>query len=70
MSIQAIPTVLLPAGESIPVMGLGTWMYGSGAAEVLVGEAIAGRRDEVFLVNKVLPHMRRTWTRSRRVARA
>ncbi len=86
MSIQTIPTVHLPAGESIPVMGLGTWylgenpgrraselaalrlgidlgltlidtaeMYGNGAAEVLVGEAIAGRRDEVFLVSKVLP---------------
>jgi diketogulonate reductase-like aldo/keto reductase len=86
MSIQTIPTVRLPAGESIPVMGLGTWhlgenparraselaalrlgielgltlidtaeMYGNGAAEVLVGEAIAGRRDEVFVVSKVLP---------------
>jgi diketogulonate reductase-like aldo/keto reductase len=31
-------------------------MYGSGAAERLVGEAIAGRRDEVFLVSKILPH--------------
>jgi diketogulonate reductase-like aldo/keto reductase len=30
-------------------------MYGSGAAETLVGAAIAGRRDEVFLVSKVLP---------------
>ena len=30
-------------------------MYGSGAAEDIVGEAIAGRRDEVFLVSKVLP---------------
>jgi diketogulonate reductase-like aldo/keto reductase len=30
-------------------------LYGSGAAEELVGEAIAGRRDEVFLVSKVLP---------------
>jgi diketogulonate reductase-like aldo/keto reductase len=86
MSIQTIPTVRLPAGGSIPVMGLGTWhqgedparraseiaalrlgidlgltlidtaeMYGNGAAEVMVGEAIAGRRDEVFLVSKVLP---------------
>jgi diketogulonate reductase-like aldo/keto reductase len=86
MSDQTVPTVRLPAGESIPVMGLGTWylgesparrpselaalrsgldrgltlidtaeMYGHGAAEVLVGEAIAGRRDEVFLVSKVLP---------------
>src|SRR3954466_16261277 len=86
MSIQSIPTVRLPAGESIPVMGLGTWylgesparraselaalrlgidrgltlidtaeMYGNGAAEEMVGEAIAGRREEVFLVSKVLP---------------
>jgi len=31
-------------------------MYGSGAAEELVGEAMSGRRDEVFLVSKVLPH--------------
>jgi diketogulonate reductase-like aldo/keto reductase len=31
-------------------------MYGSGAAEELVGAAIAGRRDEVFLISKVLPH--------------
>jgi diketogulonate reductase-like aldo/keto reductase len=30
-------------------------MYGEGAAEELVGEAIAGRRREVFLVSKVLP---------------
>ncbi|ABS27499.1 aldo/keto reductase [Anaeromyxobacter sp. Fw109-5] len=30
-------------------------MYGDGAAEELVGDAIAGRRDEVFLVSKVLP---------------
>lgn len=74
------------SGESIPVLGQGTWhmgeapsrrdeeiaalrlgidlgmrlidtaeMYGNGAAERLVGEAIAGRRDQVFLVSKVLP---------------
>jgi diketogulonate reductase-like aldo/keto reductase len=30
-------------------------MYADGAAEQLVGEAIAGRRDQVFLVTKVLP---------------
>jgi diketogulonate reductase-like aldo/keto reductase len=30
-------------------------MYGSGHVEELVAEAIAGRRDEVFLVSKVLP---------------
>lgn len=86
MSLETIPTVRLPAGESIPAIGQGTWylgedparreaeldalragldhgltlvdtaeMYGEGASEVLVGEAIAGRRDEVFLVSKVLP---------------
>jgi diketogulonate reductase-like aldo/keto reductase len=30
-------------------------MYGAGAAETIIGEAIHGRRDEVFLVSKVLP---------------
>lgn len=30
-------------------------MYGSGRAEEIVAEAIAGRRDAVFLVSKVLP---------------
>jgi diketogulonate reductase-like aldo/keto reductase len=81
-----MPTATLPSGETIPVLGQGTWnlgddprqrpaeiealrlgldldmtlidtaeMYGSGAAETLVGEAIYGRREEVFLVSKVLP---------------
>jgi diketogulonate reductase-like aldo/keto reductase len=31
-------------------------MYGDGGAEKIIGEAIAGRRDEVFLVSKVYPH--------------
>jgi diketogulonate reductase-like aldo/keto reductase len=31
-------------------------MYGEGGAEEVVGEAIAGRRDEVYLVSKVYPH--------------
>src|ERR1700722_7728670 len=30
-------------------------MYGSGASERMIGKAIEGRRDEVFLVSKVLP---------------
>ncbi len=30
-------------------------LYGSGAAETIVGEAIAGRREAVFLVSKVMP---------------
>ncbi len=79
-------TTALPSGETIPVLGQGTWrlaelpgqreqeiaalrlgvdlgmtlidtaeMYGDGSAEELVAEAIEGRRDEVFLVSKVLP---------------
>jgi diketogulonate reductase-like aldo/keto reductase len=83
LSLRAID---LPSGETIPVLGQGTWhlgqgrhprpeelralrvgielgmtlidtaeMYGDGATEELVGEAIAGRRHEVFLVSKVLP---------------
>ena len=31
-------------------------MYADGSAEEIVGEAIRGRRDEVFLVSKVLPY--------------
>lgn len=84
---QPIPIVSLPTGETIPVLGQGTWtiadrparraeavtalragidagmtlidtaeMYGDGASEELVGEAVAGRRDAVFLVSKVYPH--------------
>jgi len=79
-------TVILPSGERVPAIGLGTWhmgedpsrrkaevaalrlgldlgltlvdtaeLYGDGGAEEVVGEAVAGRRDEVFLVTKVLP---------------
>ncbi len=31
-------------------------MYGEGGAEEIVGEAIAGRRDSVYVVSKVYPH--------------
>ncbi|KAF1070563.1 MAG: 2,5-diketo-D-gluconic acid reductase B [Pseudomonas citronellolis] len=31
-------------------------MYGEGGSELIVGEAIAGRREQVFLVSKVYPH--------------
>src|SRR4051794_21290810 len=31
-------------------------MYGDGAAEEVVGKALAGRRDGSFLVSKVYPH--------------
>jgi diketogulonate reductase-like aldo/keto reductase len=38
-------------------------LYGWGAAEEMVAEAIAGRRDEVFLVSKVVPeHASRSGT--------
>lgn len=81
-----IRRIALPAGEKIPVLGLGTWhmaevrehrkaeigalrlglelgmtlidtaeMYAEGETERLVGDAISGRRDEVFLISKVLP---------------
>ncbi|MCF3640564.1 aldo/keto reductase, partial [Rhizobium sp. TRM95111] len=30
-------------------------MYADGGAESVVGEAVRGRRDEVFIVSKVLP---------------
>lgn len=83
---SGLPSIRLPSGERVPVLGQGTWllgedprrrkeeleslrlgldlgmtlidtaeMYGEGAAEELVGEAIAGHRDEVFLVSKLLP---------------
>jgi diketogulonate reductase-like aldo/keto reductase len=31
-------------------------MYGEGNSEELIGEALAGRRDQAFLVSKVYPH--------------
>jgi len=31
-------------------------MYGEGASETLIGEAIAGMRDDLFLVSKAYPH--------------
>lgn len=86
MSVLTMRAVDLPSGETIPVLGMGTWhlaegrhppeveldalrtgldlgmtlidtaeLYGDGASERLVGRAIADRRDDVFLVSKVLP---------------
>lgn len=79
--------VMLPGGEKVPALGIGTWMmgeragarreeaesvrlgvelgltlvdtaemYGDGACESFLGEALAGLRDKVFLVSKVYPH--------------
>src|SRR5689334_9241726 len=81
-----INQVTLPGGETVPALGLGTWMmgdhrnrrgeevaalklgldlgmalidtaemYASGGAEEVTGEAIKGRRDQVFVVSKVMP---------------
>jgi diketogulonate reductase-like aldo/keto reductase len=36
-------------------------MYGAGACEELVGEAIAGRREDVFLVSKVMTQNASRW---------
>jgi diketogulonate reductase-like aldo/keto reductase len=54
----------LPSGEAVPALGQGTWNIGENrrrradeiAALQVVGEAIENRRDDVFLVSKVLPH--------------
>ncbi|MCC6982943.1 MAG: aldo/keto reductase [Bauldia sp.] len=83
---DAVPTLSLPSGETVPILGQGTWrmgengkkakaeiaalrlgldlgmtlidtaeMYADGGSEEVVAEAIAGRRDETFLVSKVWP---------------
>ncbi len=84
--VTPVRSTKLPAGDTVPVLGLGTWMmgqdsrkrkeevaalqlgldlgmtlidtaemYADGGAERVVGAAIAGRRDEAFVVSKVLP---------------
>ena len=81
-----IRSTKLPGGETVPVLGQGTWrmgesggkrktevaalrlgielgmtlidtaeMYASGGAEKVVGEAIAGLREQVFVVTKFYP---------------
>jgi len=55
-SNRAVAVAALRQGLDLGMTHIDTAeMYGTGAAESLVGEAIAGRRDEVFLVSKVLP---------------
>jgi diketogulonate reductase-like aldo/keto reductase len=85
--LSALPTLTLPSGAAMPVLGLGTWMmgeqrrerarevaaislgldlgmtlidtaemYADGGAEEVAGDAIAGRRDQTFVVSKVYPH--------------
>jgi diketogulonate reductase-like aldo/keto reductase len=53
---RATEVAALKAGLDLGVTLLDTAeMYASGGAEEVVGEAIRGRRDELFLVSKVLP---------------
>jgi diketogulonate reductase-like aldo/keto reductase len=85
--VTRLHSTSLPGGETVPVLGQGTWrmgedkskratevaalrtgielgmtlidtaeMYADGGAERVVGEAIAGRRDQVFVVTKFYPH--------------
>jgi diketogulonate reductase-like aldo/keto reductase len=84
--VPRIRSTTIPGGETLPVLGQGTWrmgddpskrktevaalrlgidlgmtlidtaeMYANGGAEKIVGEAIAGRRDQVFIVTKFYP---------------
>ncbi|MBB3352986.1 diketogulonate reductase-like aldo/keto reductase [Rhizobium sp. BK049] len=86
MQDDPIPSITIPNGAEVPVLGQGTWamgedaghakaeieslragidlgmtlidtaeMYGDGGAEEIVGQAVRGRRDEVFIVSKVYP---------------
>lgn len=56
-AIRAEEITTLRAGLDLGLTLIDTAeMYGEGRAEQLVAEAIAGRRDEAFLVSKVLPH--------------
>ena len=52
VEIEALRTALVLGMTLVDTAEL----YGDGASEQLVGRAIAGRRDDVFLVSKVLPH--------------
>jgi diketogulonate reductase-like aldo/keto reductase len=84
--VPRIRTTTIPGGETLPVLGQGTWrmgddpskrktevaalrlgidlgmtlidtaeMYANGGAEKVVGEAIAGQRERVFIVTKFYP---------------
>src|ERR1700710_43526 len=53
---EAAATAALQRGLDLGLTHIDTAeMYGSGASERLIGAAIEGRRDQVFLVSKVLP---------------
>ena len=53
---RAEETTAIQAGIDLGMTLIDTAeMYGNGRSEELVGEALLGRRDKVFLVSKVLP---------------
>lgn len=55
--LRAAEVAALRAGLALGLALIDTAeMYGEGGAEEVVGEAIAGRRDGVFVVSKVYPH--------------
>ena len=54
---RAREVMALEAGLDLGVTLIDTAeMYGEGGAEEAVAEAVAGRRDKVFIVSKVYPH--------------
>jgi aldehyde reductase len=54
---RAREVAALKAGLDLGVRLIDTAeMYGEGGAEEAVAEAVAGRRDDVFIVSKVYPH--------------
>lgn len=56
-SDKAREVAALKAGLDLGVTLIDTAeMYGEGGAEEVVAEAVAGRRDKVFIVSKVYPH--------------
>lgn len=56
MEYDSDPVAALRLGIDLGMTHIDTAeMYGRGAVEEIVGGAIAGRRDEVFLASKVLP---------------
>ena len=56
-SDRAKEVAALKAGIDVGLTVIDTAeMYGNGGAEEVVAEAIAGMRDKVYLVSKVLPH--------------
>lgn len=56
-AVRAAEIAALKAGFDLGVRLVDTAeMYGEGEAEAIVGEAVLGRREEVFIVSKAYPH--------------